>query len=155
VTQPNDNQTEITYGRIRDGFTTVHHEIFDVYHPIIGDKATLYYLYLLRKRNNSKDSPDKGRAWDGRRGVTDKFNFGSATLIALDAILVAAGLVEIELRPSGRGKPKIYYIVHEPLEKAEFSEKEAEITGRLMAAIAENGEVARYLGKEFKRRYSV
>ncbi|MGE7271419.1 hypothetical protein ACQKK5_08165 [Brevibacillus panacihumi] len=148
-------QTEITYGRIRDGFTAVHHEIFDVYHPIIGDKATLYYLYLLRKRNNKRDSPDKGRAWDGRIGVTDKFNFGRATLVALDAILVAAGLVEIEHRPSGRGKPKIYYVVHEPLEKAEFDAKEAEITGRIMEAVASNREVAAYLGKEFKRKYGL
>ncbi|MBU8715450.1 hypothetical protein KM924_23400 [Brevibacillus parabrevis] len=154
MTQSPDS-TAITYGRIRDGFTAVHHEVFDVYHPIIGDKATLYYLYLLRKRNNKRDSPDRGRAWDGRIGVTDKFNFGRATLVTLDTILVAAGLVEIELRPSGRGKPKIYYIVHEPLEKAEFSEREAEITGRIMEAIVENREVATYLGKEFKRKYGL
>ena len=139
----------IRTGHTRDGFTLVYHELFDLYHPYIGDKATLYYLYLLRYRNNKEGDRDHGRAWNGRVGVVEKFQLSYSTLPILDDILEASGLVEIERRPIGRGKDKIYYIVNDPLTRAQFREKEAEINEALRSVISKHGgAIGRLLGKE-------
>lgn len=126
----------------------MYHEIFDVYHPYIGDKATLYYLYLLRSRNNDADSRMYGKSWRGRRGITEKFALSYSTIPLLDAILVAAGLIEIEARPSGNGADKIYYTVHDPLSADDFARKEPELAKRIRALARGRPEVVGLLGKE-------
>ena len=134
----------IRTGQTRTGFSLMFHELFDLYHPYIGDKATLYYLYLLRYRNN-----EQGKAWNGRSKVTEKFQLSFSTLPILDEILEASGLVTIERKPSGRGKDKIIYIVHDPLERAQFREQETHIAERLCAVIAkQGGSIGKLLGKE-------
>jgi replication initiation and membrane attachment protein DnaB len=147
LTQPN---AYIRTGTTRTGFSLMFHELFDLYHPYIGDKATLYYLYLLRYRNNNKEGDrDHGRSWNGRVGVVEKFQLSYSTLPILDDILEASGLVEIERRPIGRGKDKIYYIVNDPLTRAQFREKEAQINEALRNIIDKHGgAIGRLLGKE-------
>jgi hypothetical protein len=155
----NEEQSQEIY--VREGrkqrteFTIFFNIVFDRYQPIIGDQATLYYLYLLRKRNNQEGHDNYGKAWDGRKGVLEKFRIGPSTLVRIDTLLKAVGLIDIEHKPSGRGKDKIYYVVHDALTKAEFDEKEAEFTGKVMAAIAEDPDIANMVGKEFKRKYFV
>lgn len=139
-------QAYIRTGDTRTGFSLVFHELFDLYHPYIGDKATLYYLYLLRYRNN-----DEGRAWKGRMSVTEKFQLSYSTLPVLDAILEAAGLVTLEYKPIGRGKDKIIYIVHDPLEFDKFREKEPVIRENLRQ-VAKNNDIGALLGKEKGRK---
>lgn len=139
-------QAYIRTGDTRTGFSLVFHELFDLYHPYIGDKATLYYLYLLRYRNN-----DEGRTWKGRMSVTEKFQLSYSTLPVLDAILEAAGLVTLEYKPIGRGKDKIIYIVHDPLEFDKFREKEPVIRENLRQ-VAKNNDIGALLGKEKGRK---
>lgn len=139
----------IRTGQTRTGFSLMFHELFDLYHPYIGDKATLYYLYLLRYRNNDVASFDQGKAWNGRSKVTEKFQLSFSTLPILDEILEASGLVTIERKPSGRGKDKIYYIVHDPLERAQFREHETRIAENLrQVVVRQGGSIGKLLGKE-------
>lgn len=133
----------IRTGHTRSGFSLLYHELFDLYHPYIGDKATLYYLYLLRYRNN-----DEGRAWKGRASVTEKFQLSYSTLPILDAILEAAELVTIEHKPVGRGRDKIIYVVHDPLEREKFRENEPMIAGKLATVKAKFEGAGSLLGKE-------
>lgn len=153
----NEEQSQEIY--VREGrkqrteFTIFFNIIFDRYQPIIGDQATLYYLYLLRKRNNQEGHDNYGKAWDGRRGVLEKFRMGAERIAQIDKILKSAGLIEIEEKPSGRGKKKIYYIVNDALPKDEFNEKESEVVGKIMALIAEDSRIAKVIGKEFEAKY--
>jgi replication initiation and membrane attachment protein DnaB len=137
----------IREGTTRSGFTMVYHELFDLYHPYIGDKATLYYLYLLRYRNGDKEKAEFGRSWRGRNGVVEKFQLSYSTLPLLDRILEASGLIEIERKPCGRGRDKIYYIVNDPLEYSEFKRKEREIAFKLAALVESESRVRTLLGK--------
>jgi replication initiation and membrane attachment protein DnaB len=127
----------IRMGETRSGFSMVYHELFDLYHPYIGDKATMYYLYLLRFRNNEQGGKQEGKSWKGRNSVTEKFQLSYSTLPLLDEILEASGLVNIERKPVGRGKDKIYYIVNDPLDRERFREKEDEIRRKLTELISE------------------
>jgi len=133
----------IRTGNTRNGYSMVYHELFDLYHPYIGDKATLYYLYLLRYRNK-----DEYKAWNGRASVVEKFQLSYSTMPILDDILEAAGLVYIERKKSGRGKDKIIYIVNDPLERGEFREKEPEICENLREVASRHKNIGRLLGKE-------
>lgn len=126
----------------------VYHEIWDVYHPYIGDKPTMYYLFLLRYRDNKEGSRNHGQSWRGRKGIVAKFQLGYATLPLIDGILQASGLVDIETKPSGNGSEKIYYTVHDPLTEREFEAKEDEITEKLREFIIEKEGARRLLGKE-------
>lgn len=144
----NDSHVYIRTGETRSGFTIVYHDIFDLYHPYIGDKATLYYLYLLRYRNNEQGNANQGMAWRGRNGVIEKFQLSFSTLQVLDAILEASGLVTIERRPSGRGRDKIYYIVHDPKDRSQFRYIEPEIEAKLRKVIEKHGNIGKLLGKE-------
>jgi replication initiation and membrane attachment protein DnaB len=139
----------IRIGTTRTGFSLMFHELFDLYHPYIGDKATLYYLYLLRYRNN-----EEGRAWKGRASVTEKFQLSYSTLPVLDAILEAAGLVTLEYKAIGRGKDKIIYVVHDPLERAKFRENEAKMCERLVEVKTKYKNSASLLGKEKGQKLS-
>jgi hypothetical protein len=136
-------QVYIRTGRTRSGFAVVYHELFDLYHPYVGDKATLYYLYLLRYRNN-----DNGQSWRGRQAVVEKFQLSYSTLPIIDDILEAAGLVTVERKSSGRGKDKIFYIVNDPLEREKFREQETELRERLKEVIEKHSGIGRLLGKE-------
>ncbi|MEH7521750.1 hypothetical protein V7149_00485 [Bacillus sp. JJ1503] len=139
----------IRTGNTRSGFTMLFHEIFDLYHPYIGDKATLYYLYLLRYRNNDESSYNQGMAWRGRNGIVEKFQLSFSTLPILDEILEASGLVTIERKPSGRGKDKIYYIVHDPLDRVQFRDQETQIAEELrQVVVRQGGSIGKLLGKE-------
>lgn len=133
----------IRTGHTRSGFSLLYHELFDLYHPYIGDKATLYYLYLLRYRNN-----DEYRTWKGRASVTEKFQLSYSTLPILDAILEASELVTIEHKPIGRGKDKIIYVVHDPLEREKFREREADIRRKLAEVARKYENIGKLLGKE-------
>jgi replication initiation and membrane attachment protein DnaB len=126
------------------------HELFDLYHPYIGDKATMYYLYLLRYRNNEVGNVDKGKAWKGRSGAVEKFQLSYSTLPILDEILEASGLVTIEHKPIGRGRDKIYYVVHDPKERQYFRNIEKDIKERLKDVILKQGKkkIGKLLGKE-------
>jgi replication initiation and membrane attachment protein DnaB len=146
------SEVHIRKGDVRSGFTMIYHEIFDLYHPYIGDKATLYYLYLLRYRNNDEQTGDYGKAWRGRKGVVEKFQLSYSTLPLLDDILEASGLIAIETKPIGRGREKIYYVVHDPLERERFREREEAIVERLRKLVAEKPDVAKLLGKENKAK---
>lgn len=139
-------------GNLRAGYTMVYHEIWDVYHPYIGDKATMYYLFLLRYRNNTELQSTHGMSWRGRKGVIAKFQLGYATMPIIDGILTAAGLVDIETRPSHNGADKIYYTVHDPLTTEEFQRKEGEIRRKMTEFTLSNEKVTKGLvGKEFKQ----
>lgn len=133
----------IRTGTTRTGFSLMFHELFDLYHPYIGDKATLYYLYLLRYRNH-----DEGRAWKGRASVTEKFQLSYSTLPVLDAILEASGLVTLEYKPSGRGKDRIVYVVHDPLDRARFRENEEKIREKIREVRRKYDNAGSLLGKE-------
>ncbi|TFI46269.1 hypothetical protein E4O93_18760 [Diaphorobacter sp. DS2] len=145
----------IRTGETRTGFSIVFHEIFDLYHPYIGDKATMYYMYLLRFRNNEQGGREEGKSWKGRNSVTEKFQLSYSTLPLLDEILEASGLVNIERKPVGRGKDKIYYIVNDPVDRERFRDRESDIRRKLATMIRTYGEreknpvkVASLLGKE-------
>jgi replication initiation and membrane attachment protein DnaB len=144
--------TYIRKGHVRNGFSLMYHEIFDLYHPYIGDKATLYYLFLVRYRNNDEKSQSFGKSWRGRSGIVEKFQLSYSTLPVLDDILQAAGLINIETIPSGRGKNKIYYIVHDPLPEEKFKRNEAVLVKNLKKLIAEKANTGKdiipLLGKE-------
>ena len=146
------SEVRIRVGRERAGFSMLYHEIFDRYHEYIGDKATLYYLYLLRSRNNEKEKANYGKSWRGRQGVSEKFQLSFSTLPLLDDILVAVGLIELEYRPSGRGHDKIYYVVNDALTDAEFDEEEPKIVERLSDLIARKPKALSLLGKEKGRK---
>lgn len=138
----------IRSGELRSGFSIMYHDIFDLYHPYIGDKATLYYLYLLRYRNNEHGATNEGKAWKGRNSVTEKFQLSFSTLPILDDILEASGLVKIERKPVGRGRDKIYYIVNDPKDRQEFREIETGLEEKLRKVVAKHGNVGKLLGKE-------
>ncbi|MDH5159884.1 hypothetical protein [Heyndrickxia oleronia] len=139
----------IRTGQTRAGFSLVFHELFDLYHPYIGDKATLYYLYLLRHRNNEQGNANEGKAWNGRTSTVEKFQLSFSTLPILDDILEASGLVTIERKPVGRGKDKIYYVVHDPLDRHQFRQREEEMTGKLRkVAMKYDKAIGKLLGKE-------
>lgn len=143
-----ESRVYIRTGDTRTGFSIMFHELFDLYHPYIGDKATMYYLYLLRYRNNESNSENNGKSWKGRSGIIEKFQLSFSTLPVLDAILEASGLVTLEHKPSGRGRDKIYYIVHDPKERQQFREIESKIEGRLQEVIEKHGNIGKLLGKE-------
>ncbi|AYA77395.1 hypothetical protein DOE78_19140 [Bacillus sp. Y1] len=127
----------------------MHHEIFDLYHPYIGDKATLYYLYLLRFRNHEAQKESFGKSWKGRTSVVEKFQLSYSTLPVIDAILEAAGLVTLEYKSVGRGKDKIVYVVHDPLEREKFRAKETQMSERLREVIDKHRKnIGNLLGKE-------
>lgn len=137
----------IRKGRTRSGFTIVYNELWDCYHPLIGDKPTLYYTFLLRYRNTDEAGDAFGMAWIGRQGVVDRFRIGFATLPIIDDILIAAGLADVERRRLTNGTEKIYYTVHDPLESGEFLRKESEITARIAKVVAEKEAARRVVGK--------
>lgn len=135
-------------GDLRYGFTMMYHEIFDLYHPYIGDKATLYYLYLLRYRNNEAEKGTYGRSWKGRASVVQKFQLSYSTLPVIDAILEAVGLIRLEYRPVGRGKDLIVYVVNDPAERNKFRDNEAEMVEKLRVVAKKYGNIGKLLGKE-------
>jgi replication initiation and membrane attachment protein DnaB len=135
-------------GDLRQGYTMMYHELFDLYHPYIGDKATLYYLYLLRYRNHQAEKEAFGRSWRGRTSVVEKFQLSYSTLPVIDAILESAGLVTIEHKSVGRGKDKIIYVVHDPLEREKFRKKEPEIAENLRKVAGKYKNIGNLLGKE-------
>ncbi|MEI5905613.1 hypothetical protein WAK64_00855 [Bacillus spongiae] len=141
-------QAYIRTGNTRTGFSIVFHELFDLYHPYIGDKATMYYLYLLRFRNNERGGQAEGKSWKGRNSVVEKFQLSFSTLPLLDEILEASGLVTIERKPVGRGKDKIYYIVHDPSSREKFRESEGDMRESLSKLIDEDRPIKNLLGKE-------
>jgi len=130
----------------------MYHEIFDLYHPYIGDKPTLYYLFLVRYRNNEEGSNNYGKSWRGRSGIVDKFQIGYSRLPVIDEILQAVGLIDIETKPSGRGRDKIFYTVNDPLIESQFYKNEEIIKNDLIEMItkrAKQGEDLRnILGKQ-------
>ena len=143
-----ESEAYIRSGETRTGFSIMFHELFDLYHPYIGDKATMYYLFLLRYRNNEKASDNMGKSWKGRSGIIEKFQLSFSTLPVLDAILEASGLVSLEYKPSGRGRDKIIYVVHDPKERQQFRDIESQIEDRLRKVIEKHGNIGKLLGKE-------
>jgi hypothetical protein len=144
------SDVHIREGNLRNGFTLVYHELFDVYHDYIGDKALLYYTFLLRYRNTEKGSDKYGKSWRGRRGVVEKFQFSYSALPLLDDVLNIAGLIDIETHPSGRGRDKIFYIVHDPSTREEFRRDEERIRSELLQLMKDKPDVSRIVGKEIK-----
>lgn len=138
----------IRAGELRHGYTMMYHEIFDLYHPYIGDKATLYYLYLLRFRNHEAEKESYGKSWKGRTSIVEKFQLSYSTLPIIDAILKASGLITIEYKAVGRGKDKIVYVVHDPLDRAKFRENETQINENLRKVCEEHKNIGKLLGKE-------
>lgn len=149
------SEVYIRAGTLRSGFSPLYHEVFDRYHPLIGDKATLYYLYLLRYRNNESTSSNYGKSWRGRKGVVEKFQLSYSTLPVLDELLCAVGLVDIELKPSHNGADKIYYVVHDPLAESDFYAREEEMTRKITALLERRPEARSLVGKELKRYLQV
>lgn len=143
-----ESNAYIRAGEMRSGFTIVYHDLFDLYHPYIGDKATLYYLYLLRYRNNEVGNANQGKAWKGRNGIVEKFQLSFSTLPVLDAILEASGLVDLEYKPSGRGRDKIYYVINDPKDRQSFSRLEADMADKLTEVIRKHSASKTLLGKE-------
>jgi len=88
-------------------------------------------------------------AWKGRQSVVKKFQLSFSTLKVIDEILEASGLVTIERKPVGRGKDKIYYVVHDPVEREKFRAREADIK-RKLTQVAQTNEktIGKLLGKE-------
>jgi replication initiation and membrane attachment protein DnaB len=138
----------IRQGDTRGGFSMMYHEIFDLYHPYIGDKATLYYLYLLRFRNHESEKDSYGRSWKGRTSVVEKFQLSFSTLPIIDAILEAVGLISLEYKSVGRGKDKIIYVVHDPLDREKFRAKETNLCERLQEVSIKHPNIGKLLGKE-------
>lgn len=138
----------IRAGHLRSGYSMMYHEIFDLYHPYIGDTATLIYLYLLRSRNNEAGNPDAGKSWRGRRGMVEKFRVSFSTLKVIDDVLQVVGLIRIETKPSKRGKPKIIYVVNDPLDRYAFREVEPRIIEGLRRIYREEPRAKSVLGKE-------
>jgi replication initiation and membrane attachment protein DnaB len=126
----------------------MYHEIFDLYHPYIGDKATLYYLYLLRFRNHEAEKESYGRSWKGRTSVVEKFQLSFSTLPIIDAILEASGLISLEYKSVGRGKDKIIYVVHDPLDREKFRANETQMAERLRGVALKYPNIGKLLGKE-------
>ena len=138
----------IRTGETRSGFSLMYHDIFDLYHPYIGDKALLYYMYLVRHRNNDPKNENIGKAWNGRQTVVEKFQLSFTTLKILDEILEASGLVTLERKPSGRGQDKIYYVVHDPKDREEFRRREEAMIRKLRDVAARNeNTIGNILGK--------
>lgn len=143
-------EARIREGNMRSGYTMLYHELFDLYQDYVGDKALLYYLYLLRYRNTKKDGDMHGKSWNGRRGVVEKFQMSYSTLPLLDEILRISGLIDIETKPSGRGRDKIYYIVHDPKTREEFRMIEGRIKSELLAFIEREDKAKSIVGKAVK-----
>jgi replication initiation and membrane attachment protein DnaB len=138
----------IRAGETRGGFSMMYHEIFDLYHPYIGDKATLYYLYLLRFRNHESEKATYGRSWKGRTSVVEKFQLSFSTLPIIDSILEAVGLISLEYKSVGRGKDKIVYVVNDPLDREKFRASETNIRERLREVSVKHPNIGKLLGKE-------
>lgn len=138
----------IRTGELRQGYTMMYHEVFDLYHPYIGDKATLYYLYLLRFRNHETEKDTYGKSWKGRASVVEKFQLSYSTLPVIDAVLEAAGLISLEYKSVGRGKDKIIYVVHDPLDREKFRANEAQMVARLCKVGEKHSNIGKLLGKE-------
>ncbi|MFZ7945725.1 hypothetical protein [Neobacillus sp. 19] len=138
----------IRTGELRQGYTMMYHEIFDLYHPYIGDKATLYYLYLLRYRNHEAEKDSYGRSWKGRTSVVEKFQLSFSTLPIIDSILEAVGLISLEYKSVGRGKDKIIYVVHDPLDREKFRAREKKIGEKLREVSVRHPNIGKLLGKE-------
>lgn len=138
----------IRTGTLRQGYTMMYHEVFDLYHPYIGDKATLYYLYLLRFRNHETEKDTYGKSWKGRTSVVEKFQLSYSTLPVIDAILEAAGLISLEYKSVGRGKDKIIYVVHDPLDREKFRANETQMIGKLRKVGEKHANIGKLLGKE-------
>ncbi len=146
---------QINAGRIRtDGFSKLYHELFDCYQPYIGDKATLYYTFLLRYRNNDASSDEKGKSWTGRKRAIEQLSFNYTQLRRVDSILEAFDLVRIEYRPSGRGRPLTVYFVNDPIESERFKEREPDYFKRLQRVCEEDEGVSNMLGKKYKNYFS-
>ncbi|MGM0837728.1 MAG: hypothetical protein ACQEV7_16355 [Bacillota bacterium] len=141
---------QIRPGDLREGFFIVYHELYDLYHDYIGDKALLYYTFLLRYRHTKKDSELYGKSWNGRRSIVEKFQISYSVVPLLDDILIAAGLIDIETKPSGRGRDKIYYVVHDPKIREEFRFIESRIKGKLLKLMEEKEDVKKIIGKAIK-----
>lgn len=135
-------------GELRQGYTMMYHEVFDLYHPYIGDKATLYYLYLLRFRNHEKEKDSYGKSWKGRASVVEKFQLSYSTLPVIDAVLEAVGLISLEYKSVGRGKDKIIYVVHDPLDREKFRANEAQMVAKLQKVGEKHTNIGKLLGKE-------
>lgn len=118
-------------------------DVFGLYHPYIGDKATLYYLYLASQRDN-----ETGVVWKTRREIVEKFRFSRSTIPLIERILNAVGLVTLKYVFVGRGQDKIVYIVHDPLTAYDFTQRRNEIIGRLRQTVSETPSIAKILGKE-------
>ncbi|MGR6115869.1 hypothetical protein ACTHHL_04660 [Aeribacillus composti] len=54
----------------------------------------------------------------------------------------------IEHKPIGRGKDKIIYVVHDPLEREKFREREADIRWKLAEVARKYENIGKLLGKE-------
>jgi replication initiation and membrane attachment protein DnaB len=142
------SEAYIRTGDLRQGYTMMYHELFDLYHPYIGDKATLYYLYLLRFRNHESEKDSYGRSWKGRTSVVEKFQLSFSTLPILDSILEASGLISLEYKSVGRGKDKIVYVVHDPLDREKFHSNETQIAESLRGVALRYLNIGKLLGKE-------
>lgn len=142
------SEAYIRTGTLRQGYTMMYHEVFDLYHPYIGDKATLYYLYLLRFRNHEAEKETYGKSWKGRTSVVEKFQLSYSTLPIIDAVLEAAGLISLEYKSVGRGKDKIIYVVHDPLDREKFRANEARMTAKLREVGERHTNIGKLLGKE-------
>lgn len=141
---------EIKQGKSRGSFSTMYHELWDLYHPLIGDTATLFYQYLYRFRNN-----ENGRSWKGRTSIVEKFRISRKTLPKLDKVLEASGLITIEYKPSGRGKDRIVYVINDPLERKEFQLQQEAIMYRLKQVVQQDKSIAKMLGKESEHYFLV
>lgn len=84
----------------------------------------------------------------GARECDRKVSSWSYHATVLDAILEAVGLVSIEHVPSGRGKDKIVYVVHDPLTVEEFDSGIGRIKERLKTLVTEDEAVIKLLGKQ-------
>lgn len=138
----------IRTGTLRQGYTMMYHEVFDLYHPYIGDKATLYYLYLLRFRNHEAEKESYGKSWKGRTSVVEKFQLSYSTLPVIDAVLEASGLISLEYKSVGRGKDKIIYVVHDPLDREKFRANETQMIAKLRKVDENHTNIGKLLGKE-------
>ncbi|WP_181349462.1 hypothetical protein [Thalassobacillus sp. CUG 92003] len=145
----------IRSGRERSGgYSKMFHEIFDDYHHYIGDKATLYYLFLLRYKNNEKGTEKEGKSWVGRKKIIEEFNYNFTQIKRCESILEAVDLIRIEHQPSGRGRPKHIYYVNHPYEKDVFKQHEAQYFRNLQRVVNEDPDVAKMLGKGKKPYFS-
>lgn len=134
-------------GELRNHFSIVYHDLIDEYHPYIGDKALLYYMFLLRYRH-TKEGDMYGKSWNGRASVVSKFQMSFSTLPMLDKILQASGLIDIETKDVKRGREKIFYIVNDPPMNCGSEEWRQRIEQAMHQLIVDDPRVVDLLGKE-------